>query len=269
MQTNTPIGIFDSGIGGLTVMRAVRQLLPHEDIIYFGDTAHMPYGDKSTEAIQAYSIKIVNFLLSQQCKAILIACNSASAAAYKLLREYVGNRALVVNVIDPMVDYVGRHYAGKAVGLIGTKQTIRSNVYKKKIDDLQQSIELRALATPLLAPMIEEGYAQHSIIRQVIGDYLSKAPFQDIVALILGCTHYPLIGEAIGQYFDRQVDILDSSLMAAQALKALLERFGLLRQAHTTGQMSFFVSDYTTAFEDMTSIFFGERVPLRLYPLWD
>lgn len=269
MQTNTPIGIFDSGIGGLTVTRAIRRLLPQEDIIYFGDTAHMPYGDKSTEAIQAYSIKIVNFLLSQQCKAIVIACNSASSAAYKLIREYVGNRALVVNVIDPMVEHVAEHYAGKKIGLIGTKQTVRSNVYKKKIDDLRKGIQLQAMATPLLAPMIEEGYAGHPIMAQVIRDYLHKAAFEDIQALILGCTHYPLIKEMIENYFEGKVAVLDSSEIVARAVEAKLHSFDLKRADSQAGQAQFFVSDYTPAFEEMTGIFFGEHAKLTLYPLWE
>ncbi|WP_038029243.1 glutamate racemase [Thermonema rossianum] len=269
MQTNTPIGIFDSGIGGLTVTRAIRRLLPQEDIIYFGDTAHMPYGDKSTEAIQAYSIKIVNFLLSQQCKAIVIACNSASSAAYKLIREYVGNRALVVNVIDPMVEHVAEHYAGKKIGLIGTKQTVRSNVYKKKIDDMRQGIQLQAMATPLLAPMIEEGYAGHPIMAQVIRDYLNKAAFDDIQALILGCTHYPLIKDMVDDYFGGKVDILDSSEIVAQAVESKLCRFELKREDNRQGNAQFFVSDYTPAFEEMTGLFFGEHAKLTLYPLWE
>jgi glutamate racemase len=269
MQANAPIGIFDSGIGGLTVTRAIRRLLPQEDIIYFGDTAHMPYGDKSTEAIQAYSIKIVNFLLSQECKAIVIACNSASSAAYKLLREYVGNRALVINVIDPMVEYVATHYAGKKVGLIGTKQTVRSNVYKKKIDDLRKGIQLQAMATPLLAPMIEEGYAGHPIMAQVIGDYLQKAAFEDIEALILGCTHYPLIKEMISNYFENKVAILDSSEIVAKTVKQKLGSFGLEKTGALSGEAQFFVSDYTPAFEEMTDIFFGEHAKLKLYPLWE
>jgi glutamate racemase len=119
MHTSAPIGIFDSGIGGLTVAHAVTRLLPNENIIYFGDTAHLPYGDKSATAIQAYSIKICNVLLQQKCKVILIACNSASAAAYELVKEYVGSKAKVMNVIDPVVAFLGENYANKTIGLIG------------------------------------------------------------------------------------------------------------------------------------------------------
>jgi glutamate racemase len=127
-----PIGMFDSGIGGLTVARAVAQRLPHERIVYFGDTAHLPYGDKSTAAIQAYAVKICDLLLRQHCKVILIACNSASAAAYELVREYVGSKARVLNVIDPIVAHVGQAYTGQSVGLIGTKQTVNFQRLQKK-----------------------------------------------------------------------------------------------------------------------------------------
>src|SRR3989338_2950081 len=135
-----PIGIFDSGIGGLTVAQSLVNHLPKENIIYFGDTAHLPYGDKSTAAIQAYAIKIAHMLLQQECKLILIACNSASAAAYELVKEYIGSKAIVMNVIDPTIKLLKNNYAHKKVGLIGTRQTVNSHIYKKKLDDLNADI---------------------------------------------------------------------------------------------------------------------------------
>jgi len=135
-KASDPIGIFDSGIGGLTVAKAVKHLLPNESIIYFGDTAHLPYGDKSTAAIQAYSIKICDIFLKRNCKVILIACNSASAAATDLVKEYVGKRAKVFNVIEPIVNYIRETYQNTNIGLIGTKQTVGSEVYKSKIETL-------------------------------------------------------------------------------------------------------------------------------------
>ncbi len=153
-----PIGIFDSGIGGLTVAKAIRNLLPEENIIYFGDTAHLPYGDKSEAAIQAYSIKIADILLKKGCKVIVIACNSASSASYELLKEYVRKDAHIINVIDPMVDFITENYSGKRIGLIGTKRTVQSGIYTRKIEESNHSILLESLATPLLAPMIEEGF---------------------------------------------------------------------------------------------------------------
>jgi glutamate racemase len=268
-KNQKPIGIYDSGIGGLTVMRAVRELLPNEDIIYFGDTAHLPYGDKSTEAIQSYSIKIANFLLSQECKVILTACNSASAAAFKLLKEYVGSKAGVLNVIDPMVSLVAEKYTGKTIGLIGTKQTVHSNVYAKKINDLGLGITLKSLATPLLVPMIEEGYAGKSILQNVVDDYLADERLAGIEALILGCTHYPLIKKQIASFYQGRVEILDSSEVVAKSLRGFLEMQNLLNKQEKTGKSSFFVSDYTQSFESATQLFFGEAVQLQHYPLWE
>ena len=267
-DSSAPIGIFDSGIGGMTVASAVTRLLPQENTIYFGDTAHLPYGDKSTAAIQAYSIKICNMLIQQNCKLILIACNSASAAAYELVKEYVGSKARVLNVIDPVVDYIKERYEGKTVGLIGTKQTVLSNVYKKKVDALDKNIHLRSLATPLLAPMIEEGFFDNNISESIIGSYLSDSSLSNIEALILGCTHYPLIKKQIQHFYGDQVEILDTSEIVANSLRALLEQHYLVNEKGE-GKRQFYVSDYTLSFEQSTNIFFGKQIHLEHYPLWE
>ncbi|GLU54999.1 glutamate racemase [Dyadobacter frigoris] len=267
-DSSAPIGIFDSGIGGMTVASAVTRLLPNENTIYFGDTAHLPYGDKSTASIQAYSIKICNMLLQQNCKLILIACNSASAAAFELVREYVGSKAKVLNVIDPVVDYIKEHYDGKTVGLIGTKQTVLSNVYKKKVDALDKNIHLKSLATPLLAPMIEEGFFDNNISESIIDSYLSDPALEGIEALILGCTHYPLIKNQICKYYENDVEILDTSEIVAHSLRAWLEQHYLVNEKGT-GKRQFYVSDYTLSFEQSTNIFFGQKIQLEHYPLWE
>lgn len=247
---------------------AVTRLLPAENIIYFGDTAHLPYGDKSTAAIQAYAIKICNMLMQQNCKLILIACNSASAAAYELVREYVGSRAKVLNVIDPVVDYIKEHYEGKSIGLIGTKQTVSSNVYKKKVDALGKGIDLKSLATPLLAPMIEEGFFDNNISESIIASYLQDKSLNDIEALILGCTHYPLIKKQISSYYADSIKILDTSEIVARSLKAWLEQHYLVNEKGE-GKRQFYVSDYTLSFEQSTEIFFGHQIQLSHYPLWE
>ena len=208
-KASDPIGIFDSGIGGLTVAKAVRNVLPDESIIYFGDTAHLPYGDKSTAAIQAYSIKICDIFLQRNCKVILIACNSASAAATDLVKEYVGKRAKVFNVIEPVVNYIRETYKQTTLGLIGTKQTVGSKVYETKIKDLENELILRSLATPLLVPMIEEGFLHGTISQDIINEYLKKPSLQKICALILGCTHYPLIKDQVGKFYNGKVAVID------------------------------------------------------------
>jgi glutamate racemase len=170
-----PIGIFDSGIGGLTVARAIKDVLPEEQLIYFGDTAHLPYGEKSTAALQAYSVKIADFLINKGCKMIVIACNSASAAAYDLVKAYAGSKAEVFNVIDPVVDHIREHYQHTRVGLIGTKQTVNSAVYATKIAQNATDVQLASLATPLLVPMIEEGFYKNHISAEIIASYLSES----------------------------------------------------------------------------------------------
>jgi glutamate racemase len=268
IKASQPIGIFDSGIGGLTVAHAVKEALPNESLIYFGDIAHLPYGDKSAAAIQAYSVKITDVLLKHNCKLILIACNSASAAAFELVKEYTGSRAKVFNVIDPVVDYVRETYQNEKIGLIGTKQTVSSNVYKKKIDDLGQGVELASLATPLLVPMIEEGYFKNEIITKIIDEYLSSPVIQEIKSLILGCTHYPLIKKQVNDYYQGTVDVLDSSVIVAKSVKAFLE-YHNLQNKETTPTYKFLVSDYTESFEASAKMFFHEEVHLEKYPLWE
>ncbi|AIZ64252.1 glutamate racemase [Hymenobacter sp. DG25B] len=265
-----PIGIFDSGIGGLTVARAVNRVLPHERLVYFGDTAHLPYGDKSTAAIQAYSVKICDLLLKQHCKVILIACNSASAAAYELVREYVGSKARVLNVIDPIVAHVAATYAGCSVGLIGTKQTVNSNVYRKKLDDLDAGVELHSLATPLLAPMIEEGFFNNTISDNIIRTYLTNPVLENVEALVLACTHYPLIKEQIAEFYQGKVDVLDASDVVAEHVRHYLKENHLAAKAGTgIPAHHFYVSDFTSSFEQSTRIFFGQEVQLEHYPLWE
>ena len=270
MENNAkkPIGIFDSGIGGLTVAHAIKTLLPEEDIIYFGDTAHLPYGDKSEAAIQVYSIKIADILLKKGCKVIVIACNSASSASYELLKEYVRTDTHVINVIDPMVELITRQFTDTHIGLIGTKRTIQSGVYARKIQEADKRITLHSLATPLLAPMIEEGFFNNQISHEIIAQYLSDPELQNIKALILACTHYPLIKKEINAYYHGKMAILDSSEVVAQALREYLAQAGLLNVANR-GEHHFLVSDFTDSFESSARMFFHESVKLEKHSLWN
>ena len=267
-NTTAPIGIFDSGIGGLTVAQTIKQLLPNESIVYFGDTAHLPYGDKSEAAIQAYSIKIADILLKKGCKVIVIACNSASSAAYELLKEYVRRDAHIINVIDPMVEFVTEHFAGKHIGLIGTKRTVQSGIYSRKIKEANCGIELQSLATPLLAPMIEEGFFNNQISHEIIAQYLSDETLKNIEALVLACTHYPLIKKEINDFYQNEVTVLDSAEVVSLALQRYLAFNQLLNDTESHNN-HFFVSDYTESFEASTRLFFGEKVVLEKHPLWN
>lgn len=262
-----PIGIFDSGIGGLTIAHAITQNLPSENIVYFGDTAHLPYGDKSATTIQAYSVKIAHMLLQQNCKLILIACSSASTAAYELIKEYVGSKAIVMNVIDPVVSHLRNQHAHKQIGLIGTRQTVNSNIYKRKIDVLNRGIQLNSVATNLLASAIEE-FGNNKVIDSLLEEYLSHPSFKKLDALILACTHYPIIKDKISLYFNNAVEIIDPSDIVAHAVKARLEEHQLLN-SNGAGTKHFYVSDYTESFAAGTKIFFKEDIVLEHYPLWE
>ena len=242
-------------------------LLPREDLIYFGDTAHLPYGDKSVAALQAYSVKICEMLLRQPVKAILIACYSATAAAFDLVKEYAATRAVVFNVVDPIVAHLAEHYGGKTVGLIGTRQTVGSSVFKRKLDEVNANVHLKSLATPLLAPMIEEGFINNSVSKEVVNNYLRAPELQGIEALVLACTHYPLIAPQIEAYYRGSVEIIDTAAVVAQRFMAELETQDLLN-ANGKGTASFYVSDYTQSFEASSRYFFGAEVRLQAYPLW-
>lgn len=268
MNNNNPIGIFDSGIGGLTVARAIHKRLPAERLIYFGDTAHLPYGDKSAAAIQAYSVKITDVLINEGCKVIVIACNSASSAAYELLREYSGSKAKIINVIDPMVNYVTKKFIGKRVGLIGTRQTIKSNIYFQKLQSKGSEADLISLATPLLVPMIEEGFMHDKISHDIISEYLGNEAFGTISSLILGCTHYPLIKDEIEDYYSGKVEALDSSEIVADHLHDYLQQ-NHMESKIRNGKNKFYVSDYTASFEALTRMFFGENIHLEKFRLWE
>ena len=268
MQASNPIGIFDSGIGGMTVARAINQILPYENLIYFGDTAHLPYGDKSAESIRAYALGITQFLLQKQCKIIVIACNSASTAAYEDVFNFVGNKALVLNVIDPIVEFINLNYSNIQIGLIGTKQTINSKTYEKKITSLNKNINLKSLATPLLAHLIEEGFYHNKISKEVIEEYLSNQELEGIQSLILGCTHYPLIKNEIAEFYNHRLDILDSANIVAEKLKLILKENNLENTSSNYFDNQFYVSDYTKSFEESTKVFFGEKIKLEHYPLW-
>jgi glutamate racemase len=260
LNTNHPIGIFDSGIGGLTVAKALVEALPNESVIYFGDTAHLPYGDKSIFAVQEYTKKIADFLLARGVKLILIACNSASAAAYEMLRDYVGSKTLLVDVIDPVTRFLGENYIHKHVGLIATKLTVESSVYQDRIAKLNFSIDLRALATPLLVPIIEEGFFAHELMDVVLAEYLSNPILQNIEALVLGCTHYPIIKKNISNFYQDKIDIIDASKIVAAYVRSVLDAKKLLADSSSLPKCCFYVSDYTETFAHRAKLFFGDEV---------
>lgn len=268
-NAHAPIGLFDSGIGGLTVANAILRELPNESLIYFGDTAHLPYGDKSADTIRYYTKTIGAFLLSKDCKIIVIACNTASSVAFEMLENMAGDKAHVFNVIDAVVDeIIARKY--KKVGVIGTLGTIHSNAYFNKITHKDATVSVHQLATPLLAPMIESGFVDGHISNLVIEEYLNATELQDIDTLVLACTHYPLIKREIEEYYrkkNRQVEVLATNEIVAKHIKKFMIEHGLINY-EKKGHHAFYVSDYTESFEKTTQLFYKESIHLIHLPLF-
>jgi glutamate racemase len=264
---SNPIGIFDSGIGGLTVANAIQKVLPNEELIYFGDTAHLPYGDKSPDSIKYYAIRICQFLMERKCKMIVIACNTASSLAYETVKDFVGGKVPVINVIDPVVEYVTAKKNLKRIGVIGTKGTIKSDIYAKKLKAKNKKIDVSSLATPLLAPMIEEGFFDNKISRSIIGSYLASRKLAKIDSLILACTHYPLIRTEVEDYYKDKVDIVDTAGVVANHVKNVLQKENLLSKKKTP-KHHFYVSDFTKSFEDSTRFFFRNKIHLEKVNFW-
>ncbi len=261
------IGVFDSGVGGLTIAHAIKLTLPNEKIIYFGDTAHLPYGDKSSESIKYYSKNIAKFLVEQNCKVVMIACNTASAHAYQDVREAVGDKAIVINVIEPLIDFIKFKPKINNIGIIGTKGTIESSVYQSKLKALNMSLNVIAKATPMFVPMIEEGFIYDDISNAIIRAYLSESDFDKIDSLVLACTHYPLIKNQIRKFFNFKVDVIDSSQIVANYVKSVLTEMNLLSES-TEHNNEFYVSDYTKMFETIARMFFEEDIQLKKLDIW-
>lgn len=263
LNASQPIGIFDSGVGGLTVAKEIKRLMPQEDFIYFGDTKHLPYGEKSKEAIIGYSVRIAKFLLEKNCKAIVIACNTATANALAEVKEVVGNKALVFDVINPVAEKVAFEIH-QNVGVIATKATVNSGLYKKSIRKLNKFITVDELPTPLLVPAIEEGFINHPITHAIIYNYLSNKKLKDIETLILGCTHYPLLIEEIKQYYGTRVRVIDSPSIVASFVKQTLAKHHLLNENNPNPKYDFYLSDLTKNFEKISKKFFGNKIDLEL-----
>jgi glutamate racemase len=264
---NQPIGIFDSGVGGLTVAHAIKQILPGESLIYFGDTAHLPYGDKSEESIRFYSLKITEFLLNHNAKTVLIACNSASASAFDSLKKEFGDKTILLDVIDPVVNYLGTRKFDK-IGVIGTKRTISSGTYEHKVKAISPQTSIVSLATPLLVPMIEEGFIFDDISNAIIRTYLSNESLAGIQALILGCTHYPIIRNQISKFFNFNVEVVDSARIVSGILRETLENKNLLNDSGIVKDQ-FYVSDYTDYFEKIARMFFEGEINLSKADIWN
>lgn len=235
------IGIFDSGFGGLTVMNAVQELMPHEDIIYFGDTANLPYGNKSAEAIANYTLKNTEFLVSLGIKLLIIACHTACSATYDLLSQKLS--VPVVGVVRPSVHLLKEQVKEGTIALIGTRRTIQSKMYQKLISEQIPTSEVISLACPLFVPIVEEGYAKHPIARSIVKEYLHPLKDKKIEALLLGCTHYPLLSSHIQEEIGALTKLIDPAIGCAQEAKEILKEKGWLCDRKHEPSYTFYVSD--------------------------
>ena len=243
---NRPIGVFDSGVGGLTVVKELMRELPNENIIYFGDTARVPYGSKSIKTIERFSLEILNFLLKQNVKAVVIACNSASAAALKLLQDI--SPVPVYGVVDAGVYAALEVTRNNKIGIVGTKATIRTNAHRNLFMEHKTGLKLFTQACPLFVPLIEEGMLQSQITENVIQEYLKELKNEKIDTLFLGCTHYPLLKERIESFLGPTIKTIDPAIMLAKQIK---ENPLLNNAKNKTVSYKFFVSDVP---EDFLSI---------------
>lgn len=257
-QANRPVGVFDSGLGGLTVLSAIQKKLPHENLIYFGDTARVPYGSKSRETVVRYSLEILDFLEKKNVKTVVVACNTASAHA---LEELSAKSSIpIMGVIEPGIQaLLGSHPHIDKAAVIATKSTVKSNAYKSALEK-SSTLHLYQKACPLLVPLIEEGFGEKSVTEMVIRDYLAEIERENIEHLILGCTHYPLIKNTILRVFP-QMQLIDSSVETARALFELLKRDNILNpEEKKRGKVELYLSDITDSLADMESLFFGDTI---------
>jgi len=254
-----PIGIFDSGIGGLTVARAINDLLPNESLLYFGDTAHLPYGEKSPELIRRYSSRITQHLVESGCKAIVVACNSASSNAIEAIVKAAGPNVPVIDMVTPVIRSISAEDGCQSVGLIGTRATIASGLYGETMNQLNSNITLVSRATPLLASAIEEGFFNDSIPGAVLEAYFADDSFKNIDSMILGCTHYPLVRENVQALLPKGVNVIDSPKIIAQELKRVLTE----NAYPYTPEHKFQVSDLTENFRCSAHYFFGSDINLE------
>jgi glutamate racemase len=253
-----PIGIFDSGIGGLTVFKEIRKQFPYEDIIYFGDTARVPYGPKSPQTVLNYSVQNARFLLQNGAKIIVVACNTSSSVALQKLRELLP--IPVIGVIQPGAAQAISTTQNRKIGIIGTEGTIRSDAYSNAIMNSDPKIQVLSKACPLLVSLVEEGWEEHQISELIIREYLQSMQQEEIDTLVLGCTHYPILKEVIEKIVGSNIKLVDSAEAVAANLKDMLPN----PETESTGTNKFYVSDNEDKFRQIaTRILNREIEPLR------
>lgn len=256
--SHRPVGIFDSGVGGLTIVRAVRKMLPNEPIVYFGDMARLPYGTKSKEQILTYSIQNTLFLLKHKVKAVVVACNSSSSAAYSFLKRNFN--LPIVDVIVPAAQSAVEISKTSRIGLIATQATVDSQAYEKALKKLLPKVKVSSGACPFFVPLVEEGWLEGKITEEVAAVYLKPLIRKRIDTLILGCTHYPLLRKSIEKVLPAGVRIVDSVFPTVQSLASILDKKGLRYPGTQKGFLKIFVSDKPRNFISVSEKFLGEKL---------
>lgn len=255
---DAPIGIFDSGIGGLTVARAVFERLPGESTIYYGDTARVPYGPKSPETVRRYSLEILHWLLGEGVKAVVIACNTSTAHALEALQAE--SPVPVIGVIDPGARAAVASAGAAPVGVIGTAGTIASGAYDRAIRRLAPDARVVQQPCPLFVPLVEEGWFEHPAAELVAREYLAPVAAAGVRSLVLGCTHYPLLAELLQRVMGEDVALVDSGRETAAALETVLVERGIARERTDGAVHRFAVSDDPERFRTVGARFIGERL---------
>lgn len=258
MKNQQPIGVFDSGVGGLTVVRALMERLPNENIVYFGDTARVPYGVKSRNTIEEFTMQIVEFLLQNQVKALVIACNTIAAVAGKKVQQMAGNMP-VLNVIEAGAQAALCTTQNNHIGVIATSTTVNSNAYARAIHAHNPDTRIVSQATPLLVPLVEEGWLDNDITRLTVREYLKPILADQVDTLILGCTHFPLLKPLIKQEAPN-IQLVDSSTTTAEATAQALTAANLLNQQTHAPDYRFYVSDIPLRFQTIGERFLGRSL---------
>ncbi|HEY5996122.1 MAG TPA: glutamate racemase [Candidatus Deferrimicrobiaceae bacterium] len=257
MSLDRPIGVFDSGVGGLTVLRELVKTLPQERFVYVGDTARVPYGTKSRETVTRYAIEIANHLIVRHdIKMLVVACNTASSLSLPVLRKIY--KIPVVGMVDPCVRRAAALPQRTAIGVIGTAGTIRSGAYDEALKQAIPGAEVRSIACPLFVSLVEEGITANTITRAVVAEYLEPFRIQPPDSLILGCTHYPVLKEPIRELLGEDVSLIDSGEEAAHVVDILLSEGDMKRRVDSPGEARFLVTDDPERFAGIGERFFGQ-----------
>jgi len=250
-MNNLPIGVFDSGVGGLTVAKEIMNELPNEQIIYFGDTARVPYGDKSKETVTTYSRQIVEFLMAKGVKCIVVACNTASAYALETIRHEIA--IPMVGVVKPGARTAAAATRNGKIGVIGTEATIRSRLYNEYLKELSPDVTVHGKACPLLCPLVEEGWIDDPVTEEILRRYLKELIDKEVDTLVLGCTHYPILKDTVARVVGSGIQLVNPALETARELKRLLTETDQLTDSKDVPKHKFYVSDGAEKFRDFAN----------------